>query len=171
MDKFSLEEYKYYLVNSYKHECDNNEILRQKRFSLLNNKYGNEYLENIIIGTYNFVNKIIEISGNYYYGYIKIPLENEPDITYIDLNLTGGWKSDTIVRDSENNFYSIDLLKKIFGYSFSIEPCKIEITEEYHEYGDFSILSEIPTYYLYIQCKKEIIDNVKDEKILRITKK
>lgn len=170
MYKINLEEYKCYLVNKYNHECDNNEKQRQKRISLLNNKYKNEYLENIIVGTYNFINKIIEISENNYYGYIEIPLETEPEIIYIDLDLTGGWKSDTIVSDSENNFYSVSLLKKIFGQFFSIEPCKIEFHEEIDEDDDFLILSEIPNYYLYIQCKKEIIDNARKTKVLRITK-
>ena len=78
--------------------------------------------------------------------------------------------SDTIINDSENNFYSIDLLRNIFGYSFIIEPCKTEITEELDGDDEFLILSEIPSYYLYIQCKKEIIDNAKT-KVLQITKK
>lgn len=157
----NLEEYKDYLVDKYRHECDNNETQRQKRLSLLNSKYKNEYLENIIISTYNFANKIIEMSENNYYGYIEIPLESEPNITYIELNLTGAWMSDTIVRDSKNNFYSIGLLMKIFGNFFLINPCKVEINEEIDEDDDFLIVSEIPSYYLYIQCKKEIIENAK----------
>lgn len=87
--------------------------------------------------------------------------------------------SDMVVNDSDNNFYSISLLKKIFGPFFHIEPCKIQFSEEVNGDDDFSIISEIPSYYLYIQCKKEAIDNVRDYflksesemKILRITKK
>lgn len=172
MEKICLEEYKYYLVNKYKHECDNTEMERKKRISILNINYKNEFLENIINGTYDFVNRIIEMSENNYHGYIKLPLECEPNIMGINLNLTGGWMSDTIVRDSLNNFYSVGLLNKIFGSFFAIEPCMIETYEEYDNIDDeLSILSEIPSYYLYIQCKKEIIDNVKNDKILAITKK
>lgn len=165
-----LEEYKTYLIDAYKHECDNIESERLKRTAILEKKYSNEYLESIIEGTYNFINKIIEISQTNYNGYIKIPLEEEPNIKYIDLNLTGGWMSDTIVNDSDNNFYSIGLLKKVFGEFFSIEPCEIEYNEEIEGDEDFLVVSEIPSYYLYIQCKKEIIEEVNEEKVLRITK-
>lgn len=161
MKQICLNEYKEYLVNSYKHECDNNEIEKNKRFVLLSKKYTDEFLVDIIIGTYSFANKIITISENDYYGFIRIPLESEPDIKFIELDLTGGWMSDTIVKDSDNNFYSLGLLRKIFGDLFIIEPCKVEISEEFDEGDDISILSEIPSYYLYIQCKKEIIDAVR----------
>ncbi len=167
MECINLEEYKKYLVNNYRHECDNNEKSINKRISLLNKKYNDEYLESIINGTYTFANKIVEISEKDYYGYIKQPLQIEPDIVYIDLDLTGGYKSDTIVSDSENDFYSIGLLEEIFGNLFIIDPCKIEITEEFEGDDDFLIMSEIPTYYLYIQCKKEIIDNAKKKLITK----
>jgi len=170
MEQINIEEYKSYLVNKYKHECDNIETQRIKRMYLLNNKYNNEYLEKIILGTYKFIKKIIEIAENDYFGYIKIPLETEPNIKYIDLNLTGAWMSDIIVSDSDNNFYSVGLLKKIFSDFIYIEPCKIEIDDEMDEYNDFSILSEIPSYYLYIQCRKEIVEEVKKSKALKITK-
>ena len=166
MYKIDLEEYKSYLVNKYRYEYDNNENQRQKRLLLLNNNYSDEYLESIITGTYIFASKIIELAENNYYGYIEVSLEREPEIKYIDLNLIGGWKSDTIVSDSRNNFYSINLLKKIFGEFFSIEPCKITFDVEVETIGEITILSKIPSYYLYIQCKKGIIDNVK-KKILK----
>ena len=168
---FSLEEYKEYLVSKYSAEYDNNEIQRQKRWELLNSKYSDEYLESILDGTRSFIKKIIELSDNNYYGYIEIPLECEPDITYIDLNLMGGWASDKIVKDSNNNFYSIGLLKKVFGGLFIIVPCKVGLDEELDEDEEFSILSEVPSYSLYIQCEKEIIDSVRGTKVLKITKK
>lgn len=167
MECINLEEYKKYLVNNYRHECDNNEKSINKRISLLNKKYNDEYLESIINGTYTFANKIVEISEKDYYGYIKQPLQIEPDIVYIDLDLTGGYKSDTIVSDSANNFYSIGLLEEIFSNLFIIEPCKIEIDEEIEGEEDFFVVSEIPTYFLYIQCKKEIIDNAKKKMITK----
>jgi len=171
MEKVSLEEYKNYLVNKYRYEYDNNETQRQKRMSLLNCKYNNEYLDSIIEGTYNLVSKIIKMSESNNYSFIEIPLECEPEIVYIDLNLTGGWWSDIVVSDSNNNFYSIGLLKKIFGPLFIIEPCKVEFTDEWNEDDEFSILSQTPSYSLYIQYQKEMIDNLRNEKVLRITKK
>lgn len=96
MEKIDLEQYKNYLINNYTHKCDDNEISKQKRIEILNNKYKNEYLESIITGTYNFSRKIITSYNN----------ESE----YI----------------------------------------------------------EIPSYYLYIQCKKEIINDVK-KKLVRTT--
>ena len=110
------------------------------------------------------------MSENNYHGFLEFPLEREPKIIYIELNLTGGWMSDTIVSDSESNFYSIGLLRKIFGPFLTIEPCKVELVEEFVDYDDFSILSEIPSYSLYIQCKKEIIESAKVVKKLVIKK-
>jgi len=77
--------------------------------------------------------------------------------------------SDIVVRDSDNNFYSIGLLKKIFGNLFPIELCKIEFIEELDGDDEFLILSQIPCYSLYIPCEKEAIDKIKKSKVLRIT--
>lgn len=162
MEKINLYDYKEYLIKTYKHECDNDEQSVLKRRNILDKKYADEYLEEIIIGTCNLISKIFEKSRDDYFGYISIPLDEAPNITYIDLNLTGGWMSDTIVKDSMDNFYSVDLLKQVFGSFFIIEPCKVEIIEETDENDNLGIVSEIPSYYLYIQCKKEIIDNVRD---------
>ena len=161
MEQITLEQYKKYLVSRYNWECDNTEQGRLKRMSLLNHRYTDEYLKNIVIGTYNFVNKIIEKYEKIYWNSITIPLEKEPNIGHIELNLSGGWWSDTIVSDSDNNFYSIGLVEKIFGPHFIIEPNRIEFYEEIDEDDDLCIVSEIPTYYLYIQCKKDIIKEVK----------
>lgn len=163
MRQITLNEYKDYLINIYKHEYDNTEYQITKRKNILKNKYKDNYLESIILGTYEFVNKILEMSDDNYHGYINIPLEKRPDIVYINLDLSGGWMSDTIVKDSDNNFYSVHLLKKIFGPFFYIEPCEVELIEEIDEELDFEIISEIPLYHLYIQCKKEIIDVVKQQ--------
>jgi len=171
MEQITLEEYKCYLINKYSYEIDNSELRRLRRMNLLNSNYKDEYLESVIIGTYNFINKIIEIYENNYFGYIKIPLEMEPVITDINLNLVGGFISDTVVSDSDNNFYSIGLLKKVFGSFFYIDPCMIEFYEEIDDEDGLYIVSEIPTYYLYIQCEKRIIDSVKNEKVLRMVKK
>lgn len=171
IDEISLDEYKDYLIDVYRHECDNRVEQKLERMSLLEKNYNDEYLESVIEGTNKFIDKVIKITENNYNGYIKIPLEKEPNIEYINLNLTGGWMSDTIVRDTDNNFYSVGLLKRTFSDFFSIEPCKIEYDEEYEGDEDFLVVSVIPSYYLYIQCKKEIIENVKEEKVLRITKR
>lgn len=170
MEKISLEEYKKYLINCYKYEFDNNEKQRLKRLEILNKKYNDEFLNNVLDGTHKFIEKIIECSENDYYGYISIPLECEPDITYIDLDLVGGCKSDTIVSDSDNNFYSVDLLKEIFG-NFIINPGRDECAEEIEGDDDFCVMSFIPSYYLYIQCKKEVIDKVKNTKVLKLNQK
>lgn len=171
MEQITLEEYKCYLIDKYVYEMDNSELRRLMRVNLLNSSYKDEYLENVIIGTYNFIDKIIKMSENNYCGSIRISLDREPVITDINLNLVGGFISDTIVRDTDNNFYSVGLLKRIFGSFFYIEPGMIEFYEEIDEDDDFCIVSEIPTYYLYIQCEKEIIDSVKNKKVLKMMKK
>ena len=90
-------------------------------------------------------------------NYINIPLEKEPNIVYIDLNLRGGWWSDIIVSDSDNNFYSVELVKKIFGPHFIIEPDRIEHYEEIdEEYIEEDVEEDIET-------EEEIIEEIQEE--------
>ncbi len=170
MERISLDEYKDYLINSYRHECDNNDFGRSKRRVLLSKSYTDDYLESVINGTYDLVDKIFDLSEENYHGFIEIPLDSEPDVHFLSLNLTGGWMSDTIVKDSDNNFYSIGILRKVFGYMFIIEPGKVEFYEELDEDDDFSIVSEIPSYSFYFQCSKEDIDKAKGNKVLSLKK-
>ena len=170
MEKIDLDEYKNYLINSYVYECDNTVESRMKRAVLLQKKYPDSYLESVIDGTYDLIDKIFEKADDNYPGFIEIPLEKEPDIELLSLNLTGGWMSDTIVRDSDSNFYSINLLRRFFGPFFGIDTSRVEIYEEIDGDDDFFIMSEIPTYSLYIQCSKEIIDKAKDSKVLKLSK-
>lgn len=163
MKIYDLEHYKEYLINYYYYECDNNEDAIFYRKELLAKMYSDDYLKNVIFQTYNFVNKLLQISKDDYYGYIKIQLESEPNINYVSLNITGGHFSDTIVNDSNGNLYSIFLLKEIFGNRFIIDPCHNDFSYEVEEDNDFCMLSEIPFYFLYIQCEKEIIDEVRND--------
>ena len=71
--------------------------------------------------------------------------------------------SDTIIKDTDNNLYSIRLVRQIFGSNFIIEPCMIDIIETWEEDDEFAIMSEEHLYYLYIQCKKEVLDNVRGQ--------
>lgn len=166
MNQIDLFEYKELLIRKYRYECDNTDEKILERKDNLETRYEDEYLEEIISCTYCFISKILGMMGEYYAGYIEIPLDYKPVIEHISLNLTGGWISDTIVKDSDNNFYSIGILKKIFGPRFMIEPCKIEFIREFDEEDDCTIMEEIPSYYLYIQCKKEIIDEIKNDFII-----
>lgn len=156
-----MEEYKELLIKTFVHECDNNELMINIRRNILNNKYNDEYLQNIINGTQDFINKIINITSNNYFGYISIPLKSEPYIESI--YLTDGCQVDEIVKDSNNNFYSIRIFKKIFGDAFKIISNKIGLVDDIVEEDGIFIVGFIPLYCLHIQCKKEIIDNVKNE--------
>ena len=53
MSRINIEEYKNHLINYYRYEYDNAENQRKKRMLLLANKYSDEFLEKIILGTYN----------------------------------------------------------------------------------------------------------------------
>ena len=171
MDRISLDSYKKYLIDHYKYECDNNEICRQRRKDSLERQYTDELLNSIIDGTYRFIDKILELSSSDYPGYIEIPLDFEADISYLFLNLTGGWMSDTIVRDSDGNFYSVGLIRCAFGPYFIIEPSKVKYNEEEDIIDeDTFILSEIPNYSLYIQCNKDILDSVRQKEIKLVLK-
>lgn len=161
MNLISLEDYKIYLIEKYRYEYDNNEAMQRKRCGLLNKNYSDEYLQSIICGTDKFINKIFDLSSDDYVGFIERELECEPEITYINLDLIGGWMSDTIVKDSDDNFYSMGLVRRIFGNMFIIDPEKVDVEEKLFDDGDICIGSEIPSYSLYIQCEKKYIEEAK----------
>lgn len=170
MNLFDLDTYKEFLVASYRHKCDDSEVMRNKRRLLLLERYDDDYLQSILEGTESFIIKLLEMSENDYPGFFNIQLQNEPTIKMINLDLTGGWMSDTIVLDSENNHYSVNVLEQVFGRFFSIEPSRIEYDEEVDEDDDFCIVSEIPTFSTYIQCSKKSLESVR-EKFKKIDQK
>lgn len=140
----TIEEYKQYLTNTYKHEIDNTEERRENRKVYLTNHYKDEYLNKIIKDTSNLINIILNISNINYY-FIKM---SDYNVQYISLNLTGGWNSDTIYEDIDGNLISEHILKKTLGNQLSID-----IKEIAHEFDteDPDILSYDYEYYLYLQ--------------------
>lgn len=149
-----LEEYKEYLINTYKYELDNSEDKRNERKKILNKKYNDEYLNKIIEDTYKIINTIIIKNSNY--CSIKI---NEYNTTTISLNLIGGWFSDFIYEDINGNLISEYILRKVFGNKLIIEEKIIE-----HEFDteDPDILSFDYEHFLYLQgLTNNINENLK----------
>ena len=158
----SVDKYKEELVNTYRYECDNTDEKRKTRRNDLEEHTSDEMLDGIIKGTEAFIKKILSLSEKNYPGFIRIPLEEEPTEKRISLNLVGGASSDRIYLDSDGNYYSMRILLDTFGDGFHIEPCRTDFIDEIDR-GEITIISEIPSYSLYIQCKKSVIDKVRRE--------
>lgn len=141
----SLDEYKNYLVNFYSWPMDNSKSLAKKRKEILAKKYSDNYLLKIISDTNSFVKDVL-ISDTIDYGYFKSKVPNDTTL-FIDLELHGGWMSDTIYIDSKGRYISKYLTKVIFG-----EETIIELTvDEIEKVTDEDICGFDYRYYIYMQ--------------------
>ena len=181
---FELENYKNYLIDTYRYEIDNNEFSKNKRKELLKKWYGDELLQNIISDTMDFVIYLSEKNLNNENCWYDIDLLE--DANYIFLNLTGGWFSDVLYRiNLEGKVITISrhLLRRFLGEKFIIEEDShiesyLDEADEYtiyNEYyypfirisGDFKSLEEI---YLSLKEHKQnelILVLKRIEKIVR----
>lgn len=141
----SLNEYKNKLVNSYNWPIDNTESEREKRRQLLTKKYSDEYLEQIISDTNSFIKDVLS-SETLEYNYFKSKIDDDTT-SYIDLNLHGGWKSDTLFIDVTGRIISKFLIQQIFGSDLLIDVKE----DEFEDTSDEDILSYYYRYYIYIQ--------------------
>lgn len=154
----SLGEYKEYLVNYYRHECDNNEIKRQVRNLELSKKYPDELLQKIINDTYAFIKDIFN-SPTVKDGYCYFELE-EDTTSYISLNITGGGFADTLFTDLQGRMISRHILKKVFGNLFYIDIKEDEIP---FETKDEFIMSFNYRYSLYMQDFPKNMNEIKQK--------
>lgn len=147
----NLEEYKEYLINTYKHQIDNSKEKIKNRQVYLSKYYKDEYLSKIIQDTLHLINILLKLDDTNYY-YVKMPDSN---INYISLNLSGGWHSDIIYEDINGNLISEYILKRVIGNYLSIDIKEVE-----HEFDteDPDILSYDYEYYLYLQNFQNKLD-------------
>ncbi len=141
----SLEEYKNYLVNFYSWPMDGAKSFIKKRKEVLTNKYSDSYLLRIISDTNSFVKDVL-ISDTIDYGYFKTEVNNDEPL-FINLELHGGWMSDTIYIDSKGRYISKYLIKTIFGKETIIE-LKVD---EIERITDDEICDFDYRYYIYMQ--------------------
>lgn len=151
----SLEEYKKVLISHYRYECDNTLEKRKLREKELEKKYSDEYLNKIINDTYKVIKKIFnEIE----YSYFEISL-NGDTTSYISLNLIGGYFSDRLFIDTDDNIISTYILKKTFGSRLIVELK----TDEYEITDDPDIMSFSYIYSLYMQGFPKDMKSIKEE--------
>ena len=153
----SLSEYKKNLISVYNWpiDCSIDEI--EKRRKILNDKYSDEYIEKIISDTKIFIYDVLS-SETMKYGYYLKEI-NDDTTSYIDLNLHGGWHSDTLfIDDTSGRIISKYLLQQVFGNNLQIEiKC-----DEIEDTSDEDILSYYYRYYIYMQGFSENIDEIKE---------
>lgn len=158
----TLYKYKEYLIKTYKYEIDNTDEKQLNRKEYLNNKYTDSYLNKVIIDTQKIIAKIIEQKeSNYYFIKIKEPYVSNKSIS---LNLCGGWFSDIVYEDINDNLISEYILKSTFG-----DKLVIDIQEKEYEFDteDSDILSFDYEYFLYLQNIKPI----EQRNLIKIKKK
>ncbi len=141
----SLEEYKNYLVNFYSWPMDGDKSFIKKRKEVLTNKYSDSYLLRIISDTNSFVKDVL-ISDTIDYGCFKTEVNNDEPL-FINLELHGGWMSDTIYIDSKGRYISKHLIKTIFGKETIIELN----VDEIERITDDEIYDFDYRYYIYMQ--------------------
>lgn len=164
----SLNEYKDYLVNTYSWPIDNSEELILKRRKLLELKYGDEFLSKVIGDSYSFARSVLN-SSTINSGYFRNELSDDTTV-YINLELHGGWMSDTLFVDSEGRYISKHIIKAIFGRSVLVE-LRTEETEREVENGMFTFDYN---YYIYMQGFPEDLSDIRDSLAsdeMKLTKK
>ena len=152
----SLEEYKKHLIDNYVHEIDNTNERRAAREEILEKEYGDFQLLRIINDTYSFVMSVLE-SDTLKHGYYEFPIDYDTT-DYINLNLVGGWHSDTLFMDSRKRVISKYILKKVFGNYLDIS-----VREEINEHEEDDIVGFDYDYYIYMQGFPKNLDEVKEK--------
>lgn len=176
---FNVNKYKDYLINWFYYPCDNTPEKKAEREKILEQRYSDEYLEEIVQNTEQFIINFLEICLQEDTTYIRIPLEFKSN--YIFTNCTGGWHPDVLVPiDSidEGKSVSKHLLHKFFGKDFLIyfDENIIEYCDD--EDPDMIIGSSysIPEFVIsgpkeLIKEKYEQIKAIKKAELVRVLKK
>lgn len=151
----SLNEYKDYLASSYSWPIDNSEYLALKRKKLLELKYSDEFLSKIIGDSYSFAKSVLN-SNTINNGYFRDELSDDTTM-YINLELHGGWMSDTLFVDSEGRYISKYIIKTIFGRSVLVELRTEEVEREVED-GMFTFDYN---YYIYMQGFPEDLSDIR----------
>lgn len=152
----SLEEYKNYLVNFYSWPMDGAKSFIKKRKEILTNKYSDSYLLRIISDTNSFAKDVL-ISDTIDYGYFNTEV-NADEPLFINLELHGGWMSDTIYIDSKGRYISKHLIKTIFGKETII---KLKV-DEIERITDDDICGFDYRYYIYMQGFSENLNMIRN---------
>ncbi len=153
----TLEEYKKYLLNVYRYKIDSTPEKFKKRGMLLANNYSDDFLSKVISDTYEFTKDIFN-SDTLENGYCDFEIDKDTSFG-IDLMITGGGYSDTLLKDSEDRIISEHILETIFGKQFYIDvKCK-EIERECEE----DILSFDYHYSLYMQGFPNNLKEIKEK--------
>ena len=121
MDIFNIDKYKNYLINHFRYEMDNSDERKKYRKNYLESQYSDEFLQRIVDDTLIFIIEFIESNLHNIHNYMDIDLLE--DAGYINLNLIGGWFSDTLYSigtEESKKIISYHLLHKFLGTYFRI---------------------------------------------------
>jgi len=116
-----FEDYKNYLINYCVYPCDKNETKMMERKRLIELRYSDDKLREIVSDTENFIRTYFEESLQENKEIYSVPLcyDNEEIFT----NCTGGWHPDTLIPISpinEDIKISQYILKTFLGNDFTI---------------------------------------------------
>lgn len=163
MDIFNIDKYKNYLINHFRYEMDNSDERKKYRKNYLESQYSDEFLQRIVDDTLSFIIEFIESNLHNIHNYMDVDLLE--DAGYINLNLIGGWFSDTLYSigtEESKKIISYHLLHKFLGTSFRIE-------EDYNTYAvvdkgdDFDIYNEYHYPFIRITGDFSLLKSKYDE--------
>lgn len=176
---FSLEDYKNYLISFYYYECDNNIVSREKRRTILETHYTDEFLSDIIHNTESFIMYFLEQVINREENYISFELFN--DQRHIFTNCTGGYSPDYLIPIScglEDKYISKYLLQKYLGSNFridfddDIEEILDDVDEDIVIGGIYCTPKMIITgNFSSLQEKYDALKKQKQEELVRVLRK
>jgi hypothetical protein len=140
----TLKEYKNHLIEQYRYEIDNVPSKREERKTSLERQFSDAKLQKIINDTYSFIKEVLSYMDQYdTYWDVPIP---EDTTSYISLNLTGGYHSDTLYKDDKGRTISHYIIRQIMGDYFYID-----VKEQEREIVDGDIVGFDYDYSLYMQ--------------------
>lgn len=151
---FNLESYKEHLISYATSEFDNCEERKLMREKLIAKQYSDEYLQNIINNTKNFISDNLLNNED---GFFNIDICSEPKTVFT--NLIGGYSPDTILSiENDKGLYIISkyLLKMFLGKDF-----RVEITNNEFEYYE-DVDSNLSIGSIFVLSQLYIIGNFKD---------
>ena len=155
--EITLKQYKNHLVDSYRYEIDNVPDRKEQRRQELDRKFGDQQLMKIIRDTYSFIKDVLK-SDTLEDGYVEVPVESDTT-SFISLNLTGGYHSDTLYTDSKGRTISSYIIRQFFGDYFYIDL----IENEYEREAEDDVVSFDYDYHIYMQGFPKNIKKYKRE--------
>lgn len=170
---FNLNNYKEYLISYCFYDLDNKEERKLERKKILEHRYSDEFLLNVIENTQEFIFNLLESCQSNY-----ISIEMVKDKEYIFTNCTFGYYPDVLISISDFNGekkISKYLLEKFLGKSFKtyFDVNEVETHDEEDEDLVIGCIYETQKFVIVgdFSKRREEIKKEKQTELVRVLKR